>query len=154
LVEQDPELLVRAVECARSGGRLIDHAAACEDAATVLLGKGRTTDAVTFLTEAHDRYEAVGAHAWAARTASGLRRLGVRLGASGRRQRAAVGWESLSASERAVSRLVAEGLTNREIAHRLFISPHTVNTHLRHVFQKLSISTRTGLAMKVPTEPD
>jgi DNA-binding NarL/FixJ family response regulator len=44
---------------------------------------------------------------------------------------------------------VAEGLTNREVGRRLHISPHTVNTHLRHVFQKLSVSTRAELAGKV-----
>jgi DNA-binding CsgD family transcriptional regulator len=45
-----------------------------------------------------------------------------------------------------VSRLVAEGLTNRDVARRLHMSPHTVNTHLRHVFDKLSVSNRTELA--------
>ena len=39
-------------------------------------------------------------------------------------------------------RLVSEGATNREVAERLFISPHTVNSHLRHVFTKLGISSR------------
>ena len=41
------------------------------------------------------------------------------------------GWESLTRSERAVAELVAAGLTNREVGTRLFISPHTVNSHLR-----------------------
>jgi DNA-binding CsgD family transcriptional regulator len=52
-----------------------------------------------------------------------------------------------------VSELVAEGLTNREVARRLHISPHTVNTHLRHVFQKLAVSTRTELAVSVARRP-
>lgn len=45
--------------------------------------------------------------------------------------------------------LVAEGLTNREVGRRLFISPHTVNTHLRHAFQKLDVRTRAALAAEV-----
>jgi DNA-binding CsgD family transcriptional regulator len=48
-----------------------------------------------------------------------------------------------------VSRLVAQGLTNVAVAKRLYISPHTVNTHLRHVFAKLGISNRVALAAEV-----
>jgi DNA-binding CsgD family transcriptional regulator len=50
-----------------------------------------------------------------------------------------LGWESLTGAELAVARLAAAGCTNRGIADRLFVSPHTVNTHLRHVFDKLDI---------------
>ena len=57
--------------------------------------------------------------------------------------------ESLTASERTVSLLVAEGLTNGAVARRLYISPHTVNTHLRHVFAKLGVSNRVALAAVV-----
>ena len=78
-----------------------------------------------------------------------LRRLGVSRRARGPRRRPASGWESLTASERDVSRLVAEGLTNREVAKRLHVSPHTVNTHLRHVFEKLCVSNRAALAATV-----
>ena len=52
----------------------------------------------------------------------------------------------MTTSELTVARLVAEGLTNREVAERLFVSPHTVNTHLRHVFSKLGINSRVELA--------
>ncbi len=50
----------------------------------------------------------------------------------------------MTTSELAVARLVAEGLTNREVAERLFVSPHTVNSHLRHVFSKLDINFASG----------
>jgi DNA-binding CsgD family transcriptional regulator len=41
--------------------------------------------------------------------------------------------------------LVASGLTNRDAAERLFVSPHTVGTHLRHVFTKLNVNSRVEL---------
>jgi DNA-binding CsgD family transcriptional regulator len=46
-------------------------------------------------------------------------------------------------------RLVAGGLTNGAAARRLYISPHTVNTHLRHVFAKLGVPNRVALAAVV-----
>jgi transcriptional regulator of acetoin/glycerol metabolism/DNA-binding CsgD family transcriptional regulator len=59
---------------------------------------------------------------------------------------AAVGWESLTGAERSVAELVAQGLTNREAAERLFLSHHTVGFHLRSVFRKLGTNTRVDLA--------
>jgi DNA-binding CsgD family transcriptional regulator len=58
---------------------------------------------------------------------------------------------SLSRSELAVARLVAEGYTNREIADRLVVSRRTVETHVAHAFQKLNVRTRTHLANLVTT---
>ena len=49
-------------------------------------------------------------------------------------------------SELAVVRLVAEGLTNGQVAERLYISPHTVSGHLRHAFEKLGINSRVTLS--------
>ena len=57
-----------------------------------------------------------------------------------------MGWESLTDSELGVTRLAAEGLTNRQIGDCLFISRRTVGTHLAHVFQKLGINNRSQLA--------
>lgn len=81
----------------------------------------------------------------AVRVRAALRDLGLWRDVRGARRRPATGWASLTDTERAVARLVAEGLTNREVGTRLFISPNTVNTHLRHVFQKLGVSSRSGL---------
>ena len=64
----------------------------------------------------------------------------------GRNQGPRFGWESLTAAELRVVGLTAEGLTNRAIAERLFVSRRTVATHLEHVFQKLGFSTRARLA--------
>ena len=149
LVEHDPDRMIRAVELARPTGRLLDHTWACEDAASVLASAGRTDEATSLWSEALERYEDVGADAWAMRVLERLRQSGVRRGARGRRQRPSTGWDSLTPTERTVSGLVAEGLTNREVARRLHVSPHTVNTHLRHIFQKISVPNRAALAAEV-----
>jgi DNA-binding CsgD family transcriptional regulator len=146
LLDGDPAAVLRAVDLARRGPRLLDQAGACEDAAAILAACGRRAEAAELLLEAQTRYGVVGATTWQARVNAALRGLGVRQGARGRRRRPDSGWDSLTPGERAVSELVSDGLTNRDIGRRLHISPHTVNTHLRHVFQKLSISTRAELA--------
>ena len=56
------------------------------------------------------------------------------------------GWEALTETERRVVDLVAEGLTNPQIAGRMFISAQTVKTHMKNVFRKLGVSTRSELA--------
>jgi DNA-binding CsgD family transcriptional regulator len=52
-------------------------------------------------------------------------------------------------SELRIAALVAEGLTNREIGDRLFVSPRTVQTHIAHVFNKLGMSSRAQIAAEV-----
>jgi transcriptional regulator of acetoin/glycerol metabolism/DNA-binding CsgD family transcriptional regulator len=61
-------------------------------------------------------------------------------------ERAPLGWVSLSDAESRVVDLVAQGYTNREAAAKLFLSRYTVDSHLRHVFAKLGVSSRTELA--------
>jgi DNA-binding CsgD family transcriptional regulator len=56
-----------------------------------------------------------------------------------------MGWAAMTDSELAVARLVSQGLTNREVAERLFVSQHTVNGHLRRVFAKLDVNSRVEL---------
>jgi DNA-binding CsgD family transcriptional regulator len=149
LVDGAVEPLVESVELARRTPLLVEHAGACEDAAVVLAQGGWRKEAATLLGEALDRYEAAGADAWAGRVRAELRSLGAHPGARGSRSRPAEGWDSLTATERAVSLLVSEGLTNGAVARRMYISPHTVNTHLRHVFAKLAVSNRVELAAVV-----
>lgn len=55
------------------------------------------------------------------------------------------GWESVTDAERSVIELVAQGLTNRQVGQRLFVSAHTVDYHLRAVFRKLDVHTRVEL---------
>jgi DNA-binding CsgD family transcriptional regulator/tetratricopeptide (TPR) repeat protein len=145
----EAEPLIEAVAFARRAPLLVEHAGACEDAAALLARGGRRNEAVALLAEALERYEQAGAGAWAGRVRARLRALGVRPAPRGPRRRPAGGWQSLTATERAVSLLVAEGLTNGAVARQLYISPHTVNTHLRHVFAKLGVSNRVALAAVV-----
>ena len=64
----------------------------------------------------------------------------------GERKRPPSGWDSLTPTERDVVRLVSEGLGNKDIGDRLFISPRTVQTHLTHVYAKLGLTSRMQLA--------
>ncbi len=149
LVDGEVEPLVEAAALARRTPLLVERAGACEDAAGLLAQGGRRDEAAPLLREALDLYERAGADAWAGRVRAGLRSIGAPPGARGSRQRPAEGWESLTATERAVSLLVAEGLTNGAVARQMYVSPHTVNTHLRHVFAKLGVSNRVALAAVV-----
>ena len=66
--------------------------------------------------------------------------------ARGERKRPSAGWESLTPVESEVVRLVAEGLTNKQVGDALFIGAETVKTHLSHVYDKLGVRSRTALA--------
>lgn len=66
-------------------------------------------------------------------------------GVRGDRKRPSSGWGSLTPMEQDVVRLVREGLGNKDIGARLFISPRTVQTHLTHVYAKLGIASRVQL---------
>jgi transcriptional regulator of acetoin/glycerol metabolism len=59
------------------------------------------------------------------------------------------GWPSLTDTEVAVAEQVAQGLTNREAAARLYLSPHTIDYHLRQVFQKLDVRSRVELTRAI-----
>ena len=64
------------------------------------------------------------------------------------------GLEALTASERRIAELTADGFTNRQIAQTLFVTTRTVEGHLTHVFNKLDVKARTELpsALASPTD--
>ncbi|OBJ17895.1 helix-turn-helix transcriptional regulator [Mycobacterium colombiense] len=66
----------------------------------------------------------------------------------GERKRPSNGWASLTPTELDVVRLVSEGLSNNDIAARLFVSPRTVQTHLTHVYTKLGVKSRVQLVQE------
>ncbi len=119
-------------------------AAVLEDLGCARLADGDRSGAV----DAFDRVLRICVDAGAARDAARARKRLRELGVRRRIQsldRPKLGWESLTATELKVARLAAAGCANRAIADRLFVSPHTVNTHLRHVFEKLDIRSRVDL---------
>jgi DNA-binding CsgD family transcriptional regulator len=66
----------------------------------------------------------------------------------GERKRPTSGWGALTPTERDVVRLVSEGLANKDIATRLFVSPRTVQSHLTHVYNKLGVGSRVQLVQE------
>ena len=100
----------------------------------------RTRDARSQLAAAREGFERLGAHPWA-------RRAAIELGATGatRHHAAGDGAASLTPQEREIALLAATGMTNREIAARLYMSHRTVSSHLYRVFPKLGITSRAAL---------
>ncbi len=145
LLTGDPELLAQAATILQAGRRRLALASALEDLGVAETHAGRTEPAITALDRALAIHAACGASWDLARVRQRLRRLGVRRRLVSER-RPSRGWAALTDSELAVVRLVAEGLTNREVAERLYISPHTVSGHLRHAFEKLGITSRVALS--------
>jgi len=66
----------------------------------------------------------------------------------GERKRASSGWASLTRAELDVAKLVKEGLGNKDVAARLFVSPRTVQAHLTHIYTKLGLTSRVQLAQE------
>jgi DNA-binding CsgD family transcriptional regulator len=109
-----------------------------------LAAAGRRDDAITTLQRSQADLAASGAVRYADEAARELRRLGRRV--TRRARSGAAGDAGLTARELEVARLVMAGKTNREIAAELFLSEKTVETHLRHAFEKLGVSSRAALA--------
>jgi DNA-binding CsgD family transcriptional regulator len=137
--------LSQAASLFESCRRPLAQAEALEDLALHDIGRGAAIEAVDALDRALTINARSGASRDAYRVRSRLRELGER-----RRvvavARVSSGWAAMTPSEIKVAGLVAEGMTNREVAARLFLSPHTVSSHLRHVFAKLDINSRVELA--------
>ncbi|MEV6181699.1 AAA family ATPase [Streptomyces sp. NPDC052015] len=154
LVKNDLALLEESVALLKASPRPLVRAAAYADFGQALLAAGRRPQAVAALTQARGMFAESGAHAVAARLQRDLDGAGVGSGRAVARQRPVQGWGALTASEKKVARLIAEGHTNRSAADLLFVSPHTVNTHLTSAFRKLAVNSRVQLANLVMALPD
>jgi DNA-binding CsgD family transcriptional regulator len=103
--------------------------------------ENRRLDARAQLRAAHDQFAAMGIEAFAERAGGELLATGEKV-----RKRSAETRDDLTAQERQIARLARQGLSNAEIGARLFLSPRTVEWHLRKIFTKLGIRSRRGLA--------
>jgi DNA-binding CsgD family transcriptional regulator len=145
ILERDAQALLAAAELLHTSSRPLLYAAAAEDAGAELARTDRGDEALDQLNAAFDTYLHHEALPDARRVGRELRRLGVQ-----RRivthPRAKTGWDSLTDSELKVVNLIAQGATNRSVAQRLYVTPHTVKAHLHNAFAKLGINSRAELS--------
>jgi len=134
------ELLEEALALAAAGARPFEQARASLAYGEALRRHRQRVDARTHLRVALEIFHDLGAATWAERAREQLR-------ASGQtaRRRQTDGGPQLTEQELQVARFVAQGLSNRDVAAQLFLSPRTIDFHLRKVFAKLGITSRTQL---------
>ena len=145
LLARDAEGLLAAAAAHADVRRPLLSAAANEAAGRLLLRRGLTADAVRLLNGAAEAYAAAGAGADGGRVGVLLHGHTVAPEPSDAK-RSHQGWSSLTEAELKVIRLIAAGSTNRLAAKQLYLSPHTVNAHVRNAFAKLGINSRVQLA--------
>ncbi|MEV2273646.1 ATP-binding protein [Nonomuraea africana] len=106
----------------------------------------RAAESRTHLRTARETFDALGMAAWGERARRELRSAG-----ESSPNRDPDAREKLTPQELNIAQLAAEGLTNREIGQRLYLSPRTVSTHLHRIFPKLGVSSRADLARMLKT---
>jgi DNA-binding CsgD family transcriptional regulator/tetratricopeptide (TPR) repeat protein len=152
LVRMDVGRLNESVEILKKSRRPLVRASAIEDAAVAEHAAGRKGRAAKLLETALGIYHECGARREQLRVERRMHAIGVR------RQAGSAAVESplagITQAERQVVELVVKGATNREVARQLFLSPHTVDSHLRKVFAKLRISSRVALTRIVMANAD
>jgi DNA-binding CsgD family transcriptional regulator len=102
--------------------------------------EGRRLEAREQLRAAHERLSAMGAQGFAERASRELRATGERA-----RRRSSETVDELTPQELQIARLVESGATSKEVAAQLFLSPRTIDAHLRSIFRKLDITSRRQL---------
>lgn len=145
LVGPRPDQVAEASRALAGLGRVPDAARAAHQAAVLTARAGRPDLARSLATRAFERYDELDAAHWRRELRSQLRDAGLDMRPRRNRRRATTGWPSLTSSELAVVDLVGQGLTNSEIADRLFISRRTVESHLGRVYRKLDLTGRPQL---------
>jgi DNA-binding CsgD family transcriptional regulator len=149
ILECDAQALLAAADLLQSSSRPLLYAAAAEDAGAELARTDRGDEALDQLNAAFDTYLHHEALADARRVGRELRRLGVQRRIVSQ-PRAKTGWGSLTDSELTVVNLIAQGVTNRDVAAQLHLSLHTVKNHVHNAFAKLGINSRAQLTQLMP----
>jgi DNA-binding CsgD family transcriptional regulator len=150
LLDGDPSAVQASAERFEKLGYPLLSAQALENAAVLHAERGDAASARGAYLAAIDIYGELGA-AWdITRADTRLRKHGIRRGTPGVRRPPASGWESLTPTEQKISRLVAEGLSNPDIAGQMFVSRNTIQTHVSHILGKLSARSRAEIARAVP----
>jgi DNA-binding CsgD family transcriptional regulator len=108
----------------------------------------RTTESRPHLRAARETFDALGIKPWSERARDELRAAG-----EGSPRRGVDARDQLTAHELHIAQLAAEGLTNREIGQRLYLSHRTVSTHLHRIFPKLGVTSRSDLGTVLRTKP-
>jgi DNA-binding CsgD family transcriptional regulator len=145
------DMLRHAVTTLASTEARLERARALVELAAALRRSGSRVDAREILREAVDATDRCGARHDGDRAAEEFVAAGGRLHGDRRRLR---GPDALTAGELRVARLAADGLTNREIAERLFVTQSAVQWHLRNAFRKLNVTSRTDLREALATGTD
>jgi DNA-binding CsgD family transcriptional regulator len=148
LIERDGTKLLRAADGYRDTGRPLAQAKALE-AAAVAFAEARAEDrgsARAAFTHAIDLYSKLDAQWDVARLRALFRAFGIRRGPTVKHRQATHGWDSLTPTEGKIAALVVEGLSNPQIAARLYLSPRTVGTHVSHILNKLGVNSRIDIA--------
>ena len=140
--------LARAVDVLEPTGSRREHTLALIDLGSALRRAGERKEAREHLTAGLDLAQRCGAARLATLAHEELRVAGAKP-----RRLQFSGADSLTAAERRVAEMAAEGLANREIAETLFLSTRTVENHLSRVYRKLDISSRSGLGEALSLDP-
>jgi DNA-binding NarL/FixJ family response regulator len=146
MLTADPDEIQAAAAELAAEGRLTAEAFAREEltcAAAAAADKDRAAQA---LEAALAGYQRMGAVMDRDRALGRARALGLRRGPREAHRGITSGWASLTATEVRIAALVRDGLTNREVGTRLFISPRTVQTHVSHILQKTGLRSRVEIA--------
>ena len=146
LVERDAATLLCAADGYRDVDRPLPRAKALEAAAIAFAEAEDRGSARAAFTCALDLYTDLGAQWDVARLRARFRAFGIRRGPRVKHRRATHGWDSLTPTEATIAGLVVEGLSNPQIAARLFLSPRTVATHVSHILTKLGVHSRIDIA--------
>ena len=146
LLDHDAPRLLAAAERYGDASRPLLSAKALEAAAGDFIDTDDRGQARAAFTRAVEIYASLGAAADVARLRTRFRAHGIRRGPHAKHRQAQSGWDSLTPAETKIAALVEGGLSNPEIAARLFLSRRTVATHVSHILKKLDVHSRTDIA--------